>query len=256
MIRPFQPKDAPLVLALVRELLPLRVESEASVLRIGNAARCWVAEDGGGVVGFGRVQGRRLWLGVAPAVRGRGIGAALWARIEEHADEPAVCWTDDAAGVAFAEARGFRPTATRIISVLDLAAVDPAESSPPAGVHLVRWPELDAPVDELEAVERADSPDLAPQGSFVAVSDGRAVAYALLTTDERGLAENEFTATLPDFRGRGLATLCKLASIRWAKANGIHTIVAGNDGGNAPMLAINRKLGYRRHHERTELART
>lgn len=244
-----------MVLALIRELLPLRVESEASVLKVGATARCWVAEDGDRIVGFGRVQGRRLWLGVAPAARGRGIGAALWARVEEHADEPALCWTDDAAGIAFAETRGFRPTATRIISVLDLAAVDPAEPSPPAGVRLVPWPELDASPEELEAVGRADSPDLAPEGSFVAVADGRPVAYALLTSDEHGLAENEFTATLPDFRGRGLATLCKLASIRWAKENGIHMIVAGNDGGNEPMLAINQKLGYRAHHERTELAR-
>jgi len=244
-----------MVLALIRELLPLRVESEASVLKVGASSRCWVAEEGDGIVGFGRVQARRLWLGVSRAARGRGIGAALWARVEDHADEPAVCWTDDAAGIAFAEARGFRPTATRIVSVLDLAAVDPPEPSPPVGIRLVSWPVLDVSPVELEAVGRADSPDLAPEGSFVAVAGGRPVAYTLLTTDEHRLAENEFTATLPDFRGRGLATLCKLASIRWAKANGIHTIVAGNDAGNEPMLAINRKLGYRAHHERTELAR-
>jgi len=255
VIRPFQPGDAPRVLGLVRRVLPLRVESEASVLKVCAAARCWVVEEDDGIVGFGRVAGRRFWLGVAPEARGRGIGAALWASVENHADEPAVCWTDDAAGVAFAESRGFRSSATRIVSVLDLAAAVPAEPSPPVGVRIMSWAQLDAPPVELEAVDRADSPDLAPAGSFVAVADGQPVAYTLLTTDERGFAENEFTATLPDFRGRGLATLCKVASIRWAEANGIHAIVAGNDRDNEPMLAINRKLGYRPDHERTELTR-
>lgn len=243
------------MLALVRELLPLRVESEGSVLKTGAAARCWVAEEDDVVVGFGRAQGRRFWLGVAPPARRRGIGAALWVRVEDQVDEPSICWTDDSTGLAFAEARGFRATATRIVSVLDLAEVDPAQPSPPAHVRLVPWTELDTSPEELESVDRANSPDLAAKGSFVAMADGRPVSYTLLTTDERGLADNEFTATLPDFRGRGLATLCKLATIRWAKANGIHTIVAANDARNESMLAINRKLGYRPDHERTELAR-
>ena len=104
--------------------------------------------------------------------------------------------------------------------------------------------------------ERAESPDLAADGSFVAFFDGRPAAFALLTADAHGVAENEFTATLPDLRGRGLATLCNLATIRWAKENGIHTIVAGNDAGNAPLLAINERLGYVLRHERIEFTRT
>lgn len=254
MIRPFQPEDAPAVLGLVREILPLRVESEASLLRLAVTARCWVAEEDG-MIGFGRVQGRKLWLGVHPAARRHGVGSALWARLEEHAHEPAVCWTDTEAGIAFAEARGFSPTATRIVSVLDVGAADPPEPVIPDGVQLVSWSSLDAPPAELEAVERAESADLAPDASFVAFLDGRPVAYTLLTTDERGVAENEFTFTLRDYRGLGLATLCKLATARWAKENGIHRIATGNDSGNEAMLAINRKLGYRPHHERTELAR-
>ena len=122
-------------------------------------------------------------------------------------------------------------------------------------VRLLPWAELDAAPVELEAVERSASPDLASDGSFVALANGRPVAYTLLTMDERGFADNEFTATLPEFRGRGLATLCKLASIRWATENGTHTIVTANDSGNQPMLAINRKLGYRVQHARTELTR-
>ena len=36
----------------------------------------------------------------------------------------------------------------------------------------------------------------------------------------------------------------------------IHTIVAGNDAGNAPMLTINERLGYVLRHERIEFTRT
>ncbi len=35
-----------------------------------------------------------------------------------------------------------------------------------------------------------------------------------------------------------------LAAIRYAQAQGAHTIRTNNDSLNAPMLAINEKLGY------------
>jgi GNAT superfamily N-acetyltransferase len=244
------------VLVLVRQLLPLRVESEASILRLARESRCWVADAGGGeLVGFGRVGGRNLWIGVLPPARARGVGSALWARVEEHADEPAVCWTDNDDGAAFARVRGFSPTGRTIVSVLEPASADVAGTEPPEGVHLVRWAQLDVDPSELEGSERAEAPDLRGEGSFVALLDGRPVSFSLLTADERGLAESEFTATLEEFRGRGLAALCKRASIGWARENGIHTIVAGNADTNAAMLAVNRKLGFRPDHVRTQLTR-
>jgi GNAT superfamily N-acetyltransferase len=256
VVRPFQPADAEAVLALVRRLLPLRVESEESILRLARESRCWVADaDGGELVGFGRVSGRKLWIGVLPSARGHGIGSALWGRVEEHADEPAVCWTDSDDGIAFARARGFSPSGRTIVSVLDVGSAEVGGVEPPEGVRLVTWTQLDTNRSGLEGSERAETPDLRPDGSFVALVDDRPVSYSLLTADERGLAENEFTATREEFRGRGLATLCKRASAAWARENGIHTIVVGNDDTNAPMLAVNRKLGFRPDHIRTELAR-
>ena len=253
-VRPFQPSDAGAVLALVREVLPLRVESEASILRLAKEARCWLADDGG-IVGFGRVSGRKLWIGVLPSARGRGAGSALWGRVEEHAEEPAVCWTDNDDGIAFARARGFSPSGRTIVSVLDVASADAGIIEPSEGVRLVPWAELEADASELEGSERAEAPDLRAEGSFVAVVDGRPVSYSLLTADDRGIGENEFTATVETFRGRGLATLCKRASIAWAREHGIHTIVAGNDDANEAMLALNRKLGFRPDHVRTQLTR-
>jgi GNAT superfamily N-acetyltransferase len=254
VIRAFRAEDAEGVLALTRVNLPLRVESAASILRMGAEARCWVADDGE-IVGFARVRDRKLWIGVVPRARGSGIGAALWGRVEAHADEPAVCWTETEAGIAFAQSRGFTPSGRTIVSVLEIGAAAPDEASPPDGVELLPWSKLEADPSELEAVGRAESPDLRPEGSFVALVDGRPVAYSLLTTDERGLGESEYTATLPAFRRRGLATLCKHASVAWAARNRVQRIVAGNDESNEPMLAINAKLGFLADRVRTTLTR-
>lgn len=214
------------MLALVRELLPLRAESEASLLGLAATVRCWVAEDHG-VIGFGRVRGRRLWLGVRPSARGRGAGSALWARVGEQAEEPAVCWADTDAGIRVRG--GARIPAhcneDRVEARCRVNRATAADAPRRRGAHPLVGPGLPA---RRAGGRRA----------------GRPVSYALLTTDERGVAENEFTAALPGYRGRGLATLCKLETVRWAKAHGIHTIVTGNDSENAAMLAINRKLGY------------
>ena len=82
-------------------------------------------------------------------------------------------------------------------------------------------------------------------GSFVAFVSGDAAAVSLLTADpQSGRASNMFTGTRRAYRGRGLALAVKLASIRWAGANGITQMVTYNDATNAPMLAVNRRLGY------------
>jgi len=71
----------------------------------------------------------------------------------------------------------------------------------------------------------------------------------------RGRAENDWTATLPELRGRRLALLVKLASIRWAQDAGIREIVTANDDDNVAMLTLNQRLGYRRLYPQVELAR-
>jgi RimJ/RimL family protein N-acetyltransferase len=53
------------------------------------------------------------------------------------------------------------------------------------------------------------------------------------------------TAVVRAWRGRGLALALKHAAIGWAIANGLTELVTGNDVDNAPMRAINAKLGYR-----------
>jgi RimJ/RimL family protein N-acetyltransferase len=106
-------------------------------------------------------------------------------------------------------------------------------------------PQEKMPYDEWRA-RFWDFPTFTLDGSFVALADGTPASIAMLFVDTAlGRATNAFTATLPAYRGRGLALAAKIASLRWAAANGIEQVATGNDDTNAPMLAINRRLGYR-----------
>jgi GNAT superfamily N-acetyltransferase len=58
-------------------------------------------------------------------------------------------------------------------------------------------------------------------------------------------AYNAFTGVLREYRGRGLAQALKLQTVLLAKQEGMRYIRTNNDSNNAPMLAINRKLGYK-----------
>ena len=88
-------------------------------------------------------------------------------------------------------------------------------------------------------------PLFAPEGSFVALVDGDAAAVSLCIADpESGRGDEHVHRHAPHYRGRGLALAVKLASIHWAAANGVTLLVTTNDATNAPMLAINRRLGY------------
>lgn len=55
---------------------------------------------------------------------------------------------------------------------------------------------------------------------------------------------NMMTGVDRTYRGRGLAQALKVLSIRCARSHGAKYIRTNNDSQNAPMLVINRKLGY------------
>jgi GNAT superfamily N-acetyltransferase len=259
----------------------LAVES-GEVAGFATSAVKW---DEPGVVG-------RFWIGVWPDRRRRGIGTALYDLAERHARTTGVQRLtvevdDDPEGRRFVEARGFEPISAELVSSLDperadLGALDAlvAESSA-AGFELKTLEAMAGRRDDLAAFYEAagawppgggetnritaeelwrlifERPDLSWDGSFVVLDgQGRLVSLASLVVDlERGRAENDWTATLPELRGRRLALLAKLATIRWALDVGIREIVTANDDDNVPMLTLNQRLGYRRLYPQVELAR-
>lgn len=289
MIRELTDIDLPRLAALVRVLLPTQVVSEHTLDHMRKSTTWWVAEDGGELVGAARA-GRfgRCWVGVVPEARRRGVGTRLADLVERSLAEAghgeAVAWSDGDEGEEFALARGYRTVRSKPVSVLRIdssrvaahAAPSTASTaeSVPDSVQLVPLVELDGRLRELHALAvaaYADVPDGArdasqsfeewlrddlgiPEldylGSVVAVVDDRLAALSFVTTDGAGRAENEFTGTHPDFRRRGLARLVKQATIDWCRANGISELWTGNDSENAPMLALNRSLGYEPAHVR------
>jgi GNAT superfamily N-acetyltransferase len=58
-----------------------------------------------------------------------------------------------------------------------------------------------------------------------------------------------FTGTIREFRGRGIATELKRRAVEYARGRGYRYLRTGNDSLNAPIWAINERLGFRR--ERT-----
>jgi RimJ/RimL family protein N-acetyltransferase len=85
-----------------------------------------------------------------------------------------------------------------------------------------------------------------PEGQILVTSDGRWVGMTALSFfPDSGFGYNMFTGVLPEYRGRQLALALKVLAVRCARRAGLHKVRTSNDSSNAPMIAVNRKLGYR-----------
>jgi RimJ/RimL family protein N-acetyltransferase len=250
----------------------------------------WIAAEGDGVVAwaFAHRRWRRartnayVWVGVLPQARGRGIGSELWALAETHVAELGVKRVNadavgDRAGERFLLARGFERTRTVVVSAVDprsVTAVPEARAAyrlvPFADADLERLHRLDREVSgdtpgESEGYDHSfeewqreliDHPDFAANGSFAVLHGDEPVGWSVLSADlATGRGRNEGTGVARAHRGRGLATTAKLAQLRWAGDAGIKRVITDNDETNAPMLAINRRLGYEPFTERRGFVR-
>jgi GNAT superfamily N-acetyltransferase len=219
---------------------------------------------------------------VDPDHQGLGIGSSVAARAEEHLRANGLrrvrSSSLDAPGPRrFATGLGFVQTNASSTSSVDPRTVVP--EAVPDDVRLVPFGALDdpAPVYELDleasrdipgeenfdAMTLADwtkrfwrTPFADDEASLVAYVDGRLAGLTMLRVDRpSGRAENNLTATRREFRGRGLARLLKSHSLHRAAQAGATRAVTDNDETNAPMLAVNRALGYRPFARRVEWER-
>ena len=277
-------RDADDIVELLFEILPNGVFSRETWLhrvrtipeRAHQAA--WVAEDGGKVIANAWAfrtffsegsTSAECNVSVRASHRRRGLGRELYERVLAHVDALEstslhVSFPENDAGVAFATARGFHEERAEAESALDPRTVT---ERPAPGLDLRAVAEVDPRlVYEVDTAATRDMPSTEPidvipydewvghvleypfftaEGSFVAMVDGVAAAVSLLIADEAsGRGANMFTGTQRAYRGRGLGLAVKLASIDWARSHGITQIATRNDETNAPMLAINRRLGY------------
>ncbi|WP_460863282.1 GNAT family N-acetyltransferase [Nocardiopsis coralliicola] len=215
----------------------------------------------------------RLVLIVHPEQGRRGAGTALADAAEAHL-ESIGAQIIRSAGPAeraepFAAGRGYTAGSTCGVLRVDLADIADAPEAP-AGVTVRTAVEYEAdprPVYELDIAGIADEPgDWPPMAmpfeqwrslhwddprldrnlTLIAEADGVPVAMSALHSDREALVLSEVTCTLPAYRGRGIAGFLKTAVLCRARDAGLAAAITENDSGNAPMLAINRRIGYRR----------
>jgi RimJ/RimL family protein N-acetyltransferase len=274
--------DIAAAVALLKDVHPTSVLTEAGLrhrlLKAPTEARraWWAARDGDTLVAWATAavdhetsaRSGYVSISVLPSHRSRGIGTTLLERALAHLEaSPRIQSSVDEASRRFAERHGFRHTYTRRISGVDPRTVNTSElDSTGARIASLRevGPEqtftvdaesvVDQPGDDaIDAVEYDqwvrdywDHPDFDFDVGHAAVVDGKAVAIAYVILDpESRRAYSAYAGTLRAYRGRGLARLAKLGVIRRLAELDVTLALTENDETNAPMLAINQRLGYR-----------
>ena len=219
-------------------------------------------------------------VNVLPDARRQGHGTALLAAVSERARAdgkvalhiPASDARPD--GIDFLVHRGFHESERNKTVHLALAGLTAPPLDLPTGVSLTTLadrPDLvggvhavavetyaDVPggetpmaageLDEFR-VRDVERPSIPPAAFFVATEDatGRVVGYAnllLQAPHTRRVAWHAMTAVTREWRGRGVATALKRATIGWAIADGLDLLEANNDTDNVAMRAVNARLGY------------
>jgi GNAT superfamily N-acetyltransferase len=223
-------------------------------------------------------------LAVASEWQGRGVGRRLGAVMDEAAALAGAgvlyvkVHEGDERAERFGRVRGFTPTGdvdhrsrldvarasldglaesrarlhARGIRVARLAELHPDDALLHALHAVTEETEADIPSVELfgghgfEAwhsryIER---PGMSPEWIWVALDGDQPVGVAYLRRYTDEVASNSYTGVARAHRGLGIARTLKLEQVEWAQQHGIQAIYTGNDGNNAPMLAVNIALGY------------
>jgi GNAT superfamily N-acetyltransferase len=225
----------------------------------------------------------RLSPVVDSAHRRRGIGSALYERALAFAQERQAAILQvgflqpatEGPGTAFLRRHGFRELEDerRLTSHLDLRTYDAARFSDLAervereGIHIVPCEALPDTTDNRRRLydlfvaagmiwDRStfETWGMAPerwhwaqQALVIAqAADGAWVGFTQVAPycRETGVWRTAHAATLPAFRNRGIGTALKLRSIALLRGRGCRVMLTANRLNNAPILAINRKLGY------------
>jgi mycothiol synthase len=222
-----------------------------------------------------------LWASICvlPDLRRQGVGSALLATLSDVAREAGKTLlvgrtsSDRQETIDFLEHRGFREHERMKVVRLELAGVEHAAVEPPDGVVITTLAERPELVPAVYEVAREALPDIpgdgpqlpstleefrrrdvdrpvTPPDAFIlaiATDTGRVIGYAslMLVPGNAKVAWHGMTGVARDWRGRGVATALKRATIEWAMAHGLDALGTANDTVNAPMRAVNRRLGYR-----------
>ena len=216
----------------------------------------------------GRGIGRALYRPLEAFARDHG-GKRIWLNHRED-------WTRSAACV---RAAGYREIGRDLESVLDIQAFDLArfealrarleeegigfatlaaematqEDAVERLYVLEKVAQRDVPMPEGSRVKESleewrrqiiDSPGSDPRAIVIARDMDQFVGYSAVSFPDTGDPETSMTAVHPDFRRRGIATAAKVETIRIARERGGQRMRTWNYHTNAPMLEVNKRLGY------------
>jgi GNAT superfamily N-acetyltransferase len=221
---------------------------------------------------------------VDPRQQRQGIGTRLYDEARRFAVEHGATRLDATVpdslppGLGFAEARGFRVDRHLFPSVLDLERFDEAAFASHCEVEGIRiaslaelgeTPETRRQLWALEMQLNADVPGFASQGfavpyeeycellfqqpwyqpdlQLLALEGDSWVGMASLRLGEaagRPYIYHNMTGVVATHRGRHIGLALKLAAVRCAQRHGAGELRTDNDSENAPMVALNRKLGF------------
>ncbi|MFC4408954.1 GNAT family N-acetyltransferase [Chungangia koreensis] len=114
------------------------------------------------------------------------------------------------------------------------------------------WWELVKDVPGMEDKPRPEndrmislSRDFDKNGFILATQGDEWVALSMIVKENNDSYYNSMTGVIREYRGKGLALALKVKAIEFAKNNKAKYIRTHNDSKNTPMLAINKKLGYK-----------
>ncbi|TDU87774.1 acetyltransferase (GNAT) family protein [Kribbella voronezhensis] len=282
VIRPAELGDLEAAVALHDELVPYLVYTEADLRHRLTAPKrpgsgSFVAVSAGRLVGWascGLIAGSEPLDGehrlmVHPDYCGQGLGTELLDAV--HAELRAGGATRsrifaDPASTAWAARWGYAQTRQVHYAEIEPAAAPPLPAVPD-GVSVVPLSEVDPRlVYEADMVAQRTKPGDAKittrpyddwlgavwntrstlkELSFAALDGERVIGFTRSSGDEEKIW-SRMTATMPEYRGQGLAKLVKCAALHRAADAGVRGAYTANYDGNAPMLAVNEWLGYRR----------
>lgn len=223
------------------------------------------------------------WVIVDPDCRSQGIGSALWDRLWEdlHAHGATRLVSDvldnDAQSLVFAQRRGFTIDQHFFNYELDLSTFDETKYAPEiaaleaSGIRfcaLADFPDTLETRHKLYDLNTSDmlensntstpwtysifeksvlqAPWFRREGQLLAVDGDQWIGMAAVGLfPETHSAYNEYTGVLRPYRRRKIATALKVLAVLYARKHGAQKILTDSNLRNAPILAINRKLGYK-----------
>ena len=228
----------------------------------------------------------RIWLTIDDVHRRRGYGSQFYSFLTQQAMEYGAqefiseCKDNDPDSLVFAQNRGFQIRRHAVDSKLDLKTFNLKLFLPIVNevkAQGIRFTSLEAEGNteevqrklfELNTVTAGDNPSsdgkssntfdnfkskilsadwFRADGQILAVDGKRFIGLSAIGFESDGItAFNAFTGIEKAYRGRKIAQALRILATQYAMGEGAQVIVTDNDSENAPMLAINDKLGYTR----------